>query len=449
MNAQIVCRLRGGTKLTFNVAENDAVLGREPGLAVAVPADGVSRQHAKITWDGVGYWIEDLKSTNGTFVNGVDVAREGKERLRHLDVVTLGRAVDLLFLVRDAPTGTITRTGILKAQLVPEDGESVPYEIGMGEVTMGRSTASNIVLDSSAVSKLHAKILRTSDSLVLQDLGSSNGTFVNGVRVMTALLGGGDRLSLGNVVSYRVQVTVGEITSLPDVRGTSAKQAAPAGEFSVEWKTRYEWDSGEYASLEALRRKIAEGEKQVNTKTSPLKALPTAEPVPAAKLPPTGPVKPAKPAAPPPAPKPAPPPAAAPKAPAAPLPPADGPATIASMKAMPPPKPAPAAPARSIEKLRLKGPETDLTVSDPGSYEIGRLSGAPLRVVHPTVSRRQAVLTLSADRASARVEALAGASPTLVNGKVVGEAPVELADGDKLQLGEVQLAVGLQLASPR
>ena len=75
MNAQIVCRLKGGAKLTFSVAEKDAVVGRESGLQVAVPADGVSRQHAKITWDGVSYWIEDLKSTNGTFVNGVDVAR--------------------------------------------------------------------------------------------------------------------------------------------------------------------------------------------------------------------------------------------------------------------------------------------------------------------------------------------------------------------------------------
>lgn len=452
MNAQIICRLQGGAKLTFAVAEKEAVLGRDPGLQVAVPADGVSRQHAKITWDGISYWIQDLKSTNGTFVNGLDVAREGKERLRHLDVITLGRAIDLLFLIRDAPSGAVTRTGILKAQLVPEDGESIPYEIGMGEVTLGRSTVNNIVVDSSAVSKLHAKILRTNDNLVLQDLGSANGTFVNGVRVMTALLGGGDRISLGNVATYRVQVTVGEITSLPEARGTAPQMAAP--EFSVDWKTRYEWDSGEYASLEALRRKMAEGERPRNEKTSPLRTVP----VPAAKAaPPTPAAKPAaqaaaaapapeKPAAvprsaPPAAPKPAPTPAV--RVPPPPVPSAsnDAPATIASARAVPPPKPA--AKARRVEKVRLAGADTEIAVAEPGTYEIGRLSGSQLRIVHPTVSRRQALLTLSADRASVRLEAVAGASPTIVNGKLLGEQAVALADGDKVQFGEVQLSVAV------
>jgi pSer/pThr/pTyr-binding forkhead associated (FHA) protein len=81
----------------------------------------------------------------------------------------------------------------------------------------------------------------------------------------------------------------------------------------------------------------------------------------------------------------------------------------------------------------------DLTVTAPGTYEIGRLSEVPLRIVHPTISRRQARLTLAADRSAVRLEHV-GSSPTLVNNRVLNES-TNLADGDQLQLGEVTLSV--------
>ena len=59
------------------------------------------RRHAQIVFDGGAYWIEDLKSTNGTYVNGVPVPIDGKERLRHLDIIGLGKEAELLFLVRE------------------------------------------------------------------------------------------------------------------------------------------------------------------------------------------------------------------------------------------------------------------------------------------------------------------------------------------------------------
>jgi pSer/pThr/pTyr-binding forkhead associated (FHA) protein len=89
--------------------------------------------------------------------------------------------------------------------------------------------------------------------------------------------------------------------------------------------------------------------------------------------------------------------------------------------------------------VRLVGPGVDLNVTAPGGYEIGRLSEVALRIVHPTVSRRQARLTLSSDRTTVRLEHT-GSSPTLVNGRVLTEAAT-LADGDQVQLGEVTLAV--------
>ena len=88
MSGRLLCRLRAGLTLSFELREDEAVLGREPGLAIALPAEGVSRRHARVTWDGKSHWVEDLRSTNGTFVNGRPVSRE---KLRHLDVMTLGK----------------------------------------------------------------------------------------------------------------------------------------------------------------------------------------------------------------------------------------------------------------------------------------------------------------------------------------------------------------------
>jgi len=63
------------------------VLGRSRGCDVPVPDVNVSRRHAELRQEGATYWIVDLESTNGTAVNGKQVARE---RLRDGDRITLG-----------------------------------------------------------------------------------------------------------------------------------------------------------------------------------------------------------------------------------------------------------------------------------------------------------------------------------------------------------------------
>src|SRR5688572_18633558 len=155
LKARLVCRIRAGVTERFRIQGEESLVGREPGLAVTVPLDGVSRRHAKIKFDGRSYWIENM-SPAGTFLNGTQVARE---RLRHLDVVTLGKRVDLLFLLRDEANAPATTEGIVRAALVPEAGDPTPIEITPGEILIGRSASNNVVLDaSSAVSKVHARI---------------------------------------------------------------------------------------------------------------------------------------------------------------------------------------------------------------------------------------------------------------------------------------------------
>jgi len=242
--AQILCLVRPGVILTFALKSSEALVGRDSGLAVAIPLAGVSRQHARIHWDGRAYWLEDLKSTNGTRLNGQRIVRE---RLRHLDVITLGKTAEVIFVIRAAEQGVARYHGIVRASVVADAPDAIPQEIGVGEVTLGRSRACNIVAENGAVSKFHARIERTFDQLLLTDLNSSNGTFVNGTKVMTALLSDGDVLLLGRVERFRVLIEMG-VTSSSGIRRQAAAEASAAEErhpFSSDWKTRLEWDSAE------------------------------------------------------------------------------------------------------------------------------------------------------------------------------------------------------------
>lgn len=70
-----------------------------------------------------------------------------------------------------------------------------------GEMVVGRSPAAHLVLADRYVSLRHARLTVQDGTVVVSDLGSSNGTFVNDERITSgARLGEGDRLRIGSIV---------------------------------------------------------------------------------------------------------------------------------------------------------------------------------------------------------------------------------------------------------
>ena len=66
--------------------------------------------------------------------------------------------------------------------------------------TMGRAPRADFVVDAALVSRVHCRFtLHDTDELELEDLGSTNGTFVNGRKVTKVLLSNGDKLTIGRV----------------------------------------------------------------------------------------------------------------------------------------------------------------------------------------------------------------------------------------------------------
>jgi pSer/pThr/pTyr-binding forkhead associated (FHA) protein len=85
----------------------------------------------------------------------------------------------------------------MHAQLLPLDG-GPPIEVAKDLTLIGRQEDCDLRLDHKSVSKAHCILVKTDGLLFLRDLGSTNGTRVNGTRVRRAALLPNDKLSVAN-----------------------------------------------------------------------------------------------------------------------------------------------------------------------------------------------------------------------------------------------------------
>jgi len=99
------------------------------------------------------------------------------------------------------------------------------------EVTMlGRDVTNDVPLGDAEISRQHARLTRTPGGMVLEDLGSTNGSFVNGDRLTSPrVLRGGDLIGLGENVTLTFEATAPEAaaTVMGPARGTPPPRPSP------------------------------------------------------------------------------------------------------------------------------------------------------------------------------------------------------------------------------
>jgi Domain of unknown function (DUF4388)/FHA domain len=99
-----------------------------------------------------------------------------------------------------------------------------------GELVIGRSSELDMVLIEDMVSRKHAKITLAPGSITIADLGSTNGTFVNGEKVKKARLKEGDRILIGTSILKLVGVATGTTALDPRAAQQQLERTAAAQE---------------------------------------------------------------------------------------------------------------------------------------------------------------------------------------------------------------------------
>ena len=90
-----------------------------------------------------------------------------------------------------------------------EPDGSLTFRLHPGAVkTVGRASPADFIVDASLVSRLHCRLTAGNDGVEVEDLSSTNGTFVNDERIDHAHLTSGDRLRFG-----RIELTVDKVES--------------------------------------------------------------------------------------------------------------------------------------------------------------------------------------------------------------------------------------------
>lgn len=161
-------------------------IGRDQGNDLVLDYPMVSTRHALLRRTADGDALEDLKSSNGTYLetrnNRVSVAK-----VKSSDHIYFGslkvHAVRLLATLAKQPATSLPSLSFTnKSQIV-----------------LGRDPQCDHVVDHPMVSWHHARVFRTGINLVVEDLGSSNGTFINGTRIdRPTTIKAGDVVGLGS-----------------------------------------------------------------------------------------------------------------------------------------------------------------------------------------------------------------------------------------------------------
>ncbi|MGV3720176.1 MAG: FHA domain-containing protein [Actinomycetota bacterium] len=210
-------------------------VGRE-NADVVLPDPTVSRRHAQVTLSDGRLLVEDLGSTNGTFVGGRPVRAGESATAFSGDAVRFGNVNLTLALpgAPERPADAAPDAAPVAAAPAEDRGEpiatlrladGIEFSLYEGVNSIGRRSSNNIVLPDAFASGKHAEIeCGTDGTATLTDLGSTNGTFINGERVaphtpLPLVNGSAFRLAKSEVTFYSTAAPAAETPA--DAEATS------------------------------------------------------------------------------------------------------------------------------------------------------------------------------------------------------------------------------------
>ncbi|MBI4927108.1 MAG: FHA domain-containing protein, partial [Anaerolineae bacterium] len=211
------------------IEKAETILGRDPSSDFVIPSPGVSRKHARLTLQGQTCSLEDLGSSNGTFLNGERI--NGLCPLNSGDEIRLGQAVSLVIQLPTVAK-TIMETPSTDQLATIMEGQRVNAATMIGEepivshqtappnltvtiagekaftipltktsIRIGRAEDNDIVINSRIVSRNHARLDRVPSGYQLTTLPDAGNPIQLDGRPLTAphMLKNGDLLRIGSL----------------------------------------------------------------------------------------------------------------------------------------------------------------------------------------------------------------------------------------------------------
>ncbi len=217
-----VNNIKSEQQQVYKLPQDNITIGRVNTCDIELPIKSISRRHAEIVKDGESYYLIDLKSGNGTLLQGKKIKSKEKYLLRSNDKIRI-EDYEIIFQYLDEnidkPVDENTDTDIIEIKMIKKvlkalDNESLPsIEVlnsahagkkisiadNMESIIVGREQECDFFLDDATVSRQHAKLEKKWGGMVLLDLSSKNGTYVNHEKIKEKVIRDGDKLMFGTV----------------------------------------------------------------------------------------------------------------------------------------------------------------------------------------------------------------------------------------------------------
>jgi hypothetical protein len=131
------------------------------------------------------------------------------------------------------------------------------FPLNKDHIVVGREVQCHVMLNDNSVSRQHTSVTRLAEGYLLKDMGSSNGTYVNGHRIQEALLKDGDRISIGDCEFWfeapasGENAGIGSGAALPPEGSSPPAAGVDTGGFCLDPSAPGDWEEEDDEGTEA------------------------------------------------------------------------------------------------------------------------------------------------------------------------------------------------------
>ncbi|MDH4182863.1 MAG: adenylate/guanylate cyclase domain-containing protein [Nitrospinota bacterium] len=228
LHPRLMVEQKGKTPVFFELNKDEMVIGRSSKCDIQLPEVYISRRHARILKEGGTFYLEDMESNVGTVFKAQKIKRQeikpGEEfSIGSVRLVLLGERTpeeerigiadtsDKVVGVDTDATLLMERKRIYLIKVFEGKTLVAKHELRDVPLMVGRVNECDVRLGNPAVSRQHARIYTVGEAVIVEDLKSNNGTYVNGTSVSKVDVGIDDEIRIGPFTIFVSDPSVPEL----------------------------------------------------------------------------------------------------------------------------------------------------------------------------------------------------------------------------------------------